>query len=76
MTDKKDQWVYMLKNGSKKAKRIKLDKFVTAVNHNCFTKKFFINEKDVKKHIKEERELYGKKIIKTKVKEVSCAKRI
>ena len=60
MTVKKDQWVYMLRNGGKKAKRIKLGKFVSAVNNNCFTKKFFINEKDVEKHITEERKAYAR----------------
>ena len=60
MTDKKDQWVYMLKNGDKKPKRMKLKKFVDAVNNDCFTKKFFINEKDVKKHITEERKAYAR----------------
>ena len=50
----------MVKSGDKKAKRIKLDKFIKAVNEDCFTKKFFINEKDVEKHITEERKAYAR----------------
>lgn len=60
MTIKKDLFIYMVKNGDKKAKKIKLDKFLKAVNNDCFTKKFFINEKDVKKHITEERKAYAR----------------
>jgi hypothetical protein len=60
MTVKKDLFIYMVKSGEKKAKRIKLKKFVDAVNNDCFTKKFFINEKDVKKHITEERKAYAR----------------
>ena len=60
MTDKKDLFIYMVKSGDKKAKKIKLDKFLKAVNNDCFTKKFFINEKDVKKHITEERKAYAR----------------
>ena len=60
MTVKKDLFIYMVKSGDKKAKRIKLDKFIKAVNEDCFTKKFFINEKDVEKHITEERKAYAK----------------
>jgi hypothetical protein len=60
MTVKKDLFIYMVKSGDKKAKKIKLDKFLKAVNNDCFTKKFFINEKDVKKHITEERKAYAR----------------
>jgi len=60
MTVKKDLFIYMVKSGDKKAKKIKLDKFLKAVNNDCFTKKFFINEKDVKKHIIEERKAYAR----------------
>jgi len=60
MTVKKDLFIYMVKSGDKKAKRIKLDKFIKAVNEDSFTKKFFINEKDVKKHITEERKAYAR----------------
>jgi len=60
MTIKKDLFIYMVKNGDKKAKKIKLGKFLKAVNNDCFTKKFFINEKDVKKHITEERKAYAR----------------
>ena len=60
MTVKKDLFIYMVKSGDKKAKRIKLDKFIKAVNEDCFTKKFFINEKDVEKHITEERKSYAR----------------
>lgn len=60
MTVKKDLFIYMVKSGDKKAKKIKLGKFLKAVNNDCFTKKFFINEKDVKKHITEERKAYAK----------------
>ncbi len=60
MTVKKDLFIYMVKSGDKKAKKIKLDKFLKAVNNDCFTKKFFINEEDVKKHITEERKAYAR----------------
>jgi hypothetical protein len=60
MIVKKDLFIYMVKSGDKKAKRIKLDKFIKAVNEDCFTKKFFINEKDVEKHITEERKAYAR----------------
>jgi len=60
MTVKKDLFIYMVKSGDKKAKKIKLGKFLKAVNNDCFTKKFFINEKDVKKHITEERKAYAR----------------
>ncbi len=60
MKVKKDLFIYMVKSGDKKAKKIKLGKFLKAVNNDCFTKKFFINEKDVKKHITEERKAYAR----------------
>ena len=53
MTNKADQWVYMLKTGSKKPKRIKLNKLLNAVNRESYTKQFFVNEKDVNKYIGE-----------------------
>ena len=60
MTIKKDLFIYMVKNGDKKVKKIKLGKFIKAVNNDCFTKKFFINEKDAEKDIKEQKESYAR----------------
>ena len=36
----------------KKPKKISIKKLVEAVNNESFTKKFFLNEKEAKEHIK------------------------
>tara|TARA_R110002096_G_scaffold234590_1_gene424553 strand:- start:326 stop:499 length:174 start_codon:yes stop_codon:yes gene_type:complete len=51
MTVKKDLYVYMLKNGTKRPKKVKLRKLIDNINLEVWTKKFFINESDVKKYI-------------------------
>ena len=49
--DKKDLYVWMVKNGSKRTKKIKLKKLIDTLNLELFTKKFFVNEKEAKKYI-------------------------
>ena len=49
--DKKDLYVWVVKNGSKKPKKIKLKKLIDTLNLDLFTKKFFVNEKDAKQYI-------------------------
>ncbi len=49
--DKKDLYVWVVKNGSKKPKKIKLKKLIDTLNLELFTKKFFVNEKDAKQYI-------------------------
>ena len=48
----KDLYVYRVKFGSKRVKKIKLKKFLKAINFECYTKKFFISEKEAKEYIK------------------------
>ena len=52
MTIKKDLYVWVVKNGSNRPKKIKLKKLINTLNLELFTKKFFVNEKDAKQHIK------------------------
>ncbi|BAQ88808.1 hypothetical protein [uncultured Mediterranean phage uvMED] len=52
MTTKNNLYVYRVKFGNKRSKKIKLKKFINAVNNNSFSQKFFINEKDAKEFIK------------------------
>ena len=40
--DKKDLYVWVVKNGSKKPKKIKLKKLIDTLNLELFTKKFFV----------------------------------
>jgi hypothetical protein len=49
--DKKDLYVWVVKNGSKRPKKIKLKKLINSINLEMFTKKFFVNEKEAKKYI-------------------------
>ena len=49
--DKKDLYVWVVKNGSKRPKKIKLKKLINTLNLELFTKKFFVNEKDAKQYI-------------------------
>lgn len=46
MTDKADLFIWVVKPGSKKPKKIKLSKLLKAVNENSFSSQFFPNEKD------------------------------
>jgi hypothetical protein len=41
----------VVKNGSKRPKKIKLKKLINSINLEMFTKKFFVNEKEAKKYI-------------------------
>ena len=50
--DKKDLCIWMVKNGSKRPKKIKLKKLINTLNLELFTKKFFVNEKEAKQYIK------------------------
>ena len=52
MTIKKDLFIWGVKPGSKKPKKIKLKKLLKAVNANSFQNQFFANEKDAKDYIK------------------------
>lgn len=49
--DKKDLYVWVVKNGSKRPKKIKLKKLIDTLNLELFTKKFFVNKEDAKKYI-------------------------
>jgi len=51
MTIKKDLYVWVVNNGSKRPKKIKLKKLIDTLNLELFTKKFFVNEKDAKQYI-------------------------
>ena len=52
MTDKVNLYIYRVNNGSKRIKKIKLSKFIQGVNHELFTKKFFVNRKEAEEDIK------------------------
>jgi len=52
MTTKNNLYVYRVKFGNKRSKKIKLKKFINAVNDMSFSQKFFINEKDAKQFVK------------------------
>ncbi len=52
MTTKSNLYVYRIKFGNKRTKKIKLKKFINAVNNMSFSQKFFINEKDAKQFVK------------------------
>lgn len=56
MTIKKDLYVYRVMHGSKRIKKIKLKKLLSALNMEVFTKKFFATEKEAKEHIKDVRD--------------------
>jgi len=51
MTDKADLFIWVVKPGSKKPKKIKLSKLLKAVNENSFSSQFFPNEKDAIKQM-------------------------
>lgn len=54
MTMKADIYIYIVK-GDKKPKRIKLKKLIKVLNESDwgFSSRFFVNEKDAEKYIKE-----------------------
>ena len=54
MTIKKDLYIYRVLNGTKRIKKIKLEKLLKNLNIELFTKKFFVNEKEAKEYIKNE----------------------
>lgn len=47
------QSVYMVRHGEKKIKKISLKKLINAINHDSWTKTFFIKKDDAKKFVKE-----------------------
>ena len=54
MTIKKDLYIYRVLNGTKRIKKIKLEKLLNNLNIELFTKKFFSTEKEAKEYIKSE----------------------
>ena len=57
MTIKNDLYIWVYKFGARRPKKIKLKKFVDAVNETSFCQKFFTSEKEAKEHIKNDRSL-------------------
>ena len=53
MTMKKDLFIWMVKPGYKKPKKIPLKKLLKIINNNSFQSQFYINEKDALKYVKE-----------------------
>jgi len=55
MTDKADLYIYILKTGSKKPKKLKVKKLLKVLNESNwgFSDQFFCNEKDAQKYINE-----------------------
>tara|TARA_R100000458_G_scaffold45375_1_gene43590 strand:- start:410 stop:580 length:171 start_codon:yes stop_codon:yes gene_type:complete len=53
MTIKKNLFIWIIKPGSKKPKKITLKRLLKAVNANSFQSQFFANEKDAAKYLKE-----------------------
>ena len=55
MTDKADLYIYVLKTGSKKPKKLKVKKLLKVLNESNwgFSDQFFCNEKDAQKYINE-----------------------
>jgi hypothetical protein len=54
MTIKNDLYIWVYKFGARRPKKIKLKKFVDAVNDTTFSQKFFTSEKDAKGFIKKD----------------------
>lgn len=52
MTIKKDLYIFVVTNGTKKIRKIKLKKLIDNINLEVWTKKFFINEKEAKNYAK------------------------
>tara|TARA_R100000995_G_C3464696_1_gene115068 strand:+ start:748 stop:939 length:192 start_codon:yes stop_codon:yes gene_type:complete len=63
MTDKVNLYIYRINNGSKRIKKIKLSKFIQGVNHELFTKKFFVNRKEAEEDIKKNARFQTSKIL-------------
>ena len=59
MTDKVDQWVWYLNNGTKKIGRLKLKSFISKVNDDPYfhreSKRFFATKQLALQHKQEER---------------------
>ena len=55
MTIKKDLYVYRVLNGTKRIKKITLEKLLNNLNIELFTKKFFSTEKEAKEYINNEK---------------------
>ena len=55
MSFKKDLYVYRVLNGTKRIKKIKLQKLLNNLNIELFTKKFFSTEKEAKEYINNEK---------------------
>ena len=51
MTMKKDLYVWQVKAGARRPRKVKLNRLLKAVNNNSFSSQFFPNEKDAKKYI-------------------------
>ena len=45
-------YIYVVKVGAKKIKKVTLQKLISVLNVELYTKKVFINKKDAEKHIK------------------------
>ena len=54
MTAKKDLYIYRVRTGTKRVKKIKLQKVIKGLNQSMvgWSKTFFLSEKEAKKHIK------------------------
>ena len=55
MTTKADIYIYIVPTGKKKAKRVKIKKLLKILNKSNygFVQRFFVNEKDAEKYIRE-----------------------
>jgi len=71
MTTKADIYIYLVKGGFNKPKRIKIKKLIKILNQSTwgFSNSFFINEKEASEFVKK-----NNKTIKQKVKAESYAK--
>ena len=54
MLIKNNLYIWVYKFGARRPKKIKLKKFVDAVNDTTFSQKFFTSEKDAKGFIKKD----------------------
>ena len=54
MTAKKDLYIYRVRTGTKRVKKIKLQKVIKGLNQSMvgWSKTFFLSEKEAKEHIK------------------------
>ena len=50
---KKDLYIWIVKVGSKRPRKIKLKKLIDTLNLELFNKKLFVNEKEAKQYVKE-----------------------